>query len=82
MKALHVERSGLPPGVVAIPVRTPLVRQGDDVGELVRAAVDGIARPGDVIAISETAVAIGQGQLIAADRVRPSKLAMTTSGER
>jgi hypothetical protein len=38
-------------------------------------AVQGIARPGDVVAVSETAVAIAQGEFLAAEYVRPSKLA-------
>lgn len=62
-------------GVVALPVRTRLVRQGDDLGALIEAAVRGIARPGDVIALSETALAIAQGQAVPAEYVRPSALA-------
>jgi F420-0:Gamma-glutamyl ligase len=60
---------------VAIPVRTPLVRAGDDVAEIVAAAVRGIAHRGDVVAVSETAVAIAQHRTIAAETVRPSRLA-------
>jgi hypothetical protein len=63
------------PGLVAIPVRTRIVREGDDLATLVAAAVHGIARPGDVIAISETAVAIAQGEFVAAEHIRPSRLA-------
>jgi hypothetical protein len=65
----------VPAGVIAIPVRTPLVRPGDDLGAIVMGAVEGIARPGDVIAVSETAVAIAQGEFVAAEHVRPSRLA-------
>jgi F420-0:Gamma-glutamyl ligase len=75
VRSLRVERKDLPNGLVAIPVRTPLVRPGDDLIELVQRAVDGIARPGDVLAISETAVAIAQGQAVPAEYVRPSKVA-------
>jgi hypothetical protein len=60
---------------VAIPVRTPLVRAGDDLAAAVAAAVRGIAGPGDVIAVSETAVAIAQNRIIAAETIRPSRLA-------
>jgi len=60
---------------VAIPVRTRLVRQGDDLAEVVAGAVRGIARPADVIAVSETAVAIAQSRTIAAETIRPSRLA-------
>ncbi len=63
------------PGVVAIPVRTRIVREGDDLASLVAAAIHGIARPGDVIAISETAVAIAQGEFVVAEHIRPSRLA-------
>jgi F420-0:gamma-glutamyl ligase len=63
------------PGVMAIPVRTRVVREGDDLAALVAAAVHGIARPGDIITISETAVAIAQGEFVVAERIRPSRLA-------
>ncbi|HEX4012446.1 MAG TPA: coenzyme F420-0:L-glutamate ligase [Candidatus Cybelea sp.] len=74
-RSLPVRRAGVPAGVIAIPVRTPLVRPGDDLGAIVMGAVEGIARPGDVIAVSETAVAIAQGEFVAAEHVRPSRLA-------
>ena len=66
MRSLRIDRKELPQGIVAIPVRTPLVHPGDDLAELIRRAVEGIARPGDVLAISETAVAIDQGQAVPA----------------
>ena len=62
-------------GLVAIPVRTRLVEAGDDLPGIVAEAVAGIARPGDVVAVSETAVAIAQGRAIAAETIRPSRLA-------
>ena len=74
-RPLAVARQGVPAGVVAIPVRTPLVRCGDDLVAIVVAAVAGIAREGDVIAVSETALAIAQGEFVAAEHVRPSALA-------
>ena len=79
MRGLAVARPELPGGLVAIPVRTRLVRDGDDLVEIVRNAVRGIARPGDVIAVSETAVAIAQGEFVPAEYVRPSKLAYALS---
>lgn len=79
MRSLRIERPELPSGIVAIPVRTPLVHPGDDLPALVEQAVRGIARPGDVLAISETAVAIAQGQAIGAEFVRPSKIAYALS---
>lgn len=75
MRALAIARPELPPGLVGIPVRTQLVHPGEDLVAIVEEAIRGIARPGDVIAISETAVAIAQGQAVAAELVRPSRLA-------
>jgi hypothetical protein len=71
---LTVRRAEVP-GVIAIPLRTPLVRPGDDLLAIVSRAVAGIARAGDVVAIAESAVAIAQGELIGAEHVRPSRLA-------
>ena len=79
MKSLRIDRPEVPAGLVAIPVRTPLVRPGDDLVALVQRAVSGIARPGDVLAVSETAVAIAQGQAVPAEYVRPSKIAYALS---
>jgi hypothetical protein len=65
--------------LVAIPVRTMLVNAGDDIVETVAYAVHGIAHAGDVVAVSETAVAIAQGRAIPAEFVRPSRLAYALS---
>lgn len=75
-RSLRIDRPQVTEGVVAIPIRTPLVQRGDDLGALVHAAVTGIAQPGDVLAISETAVAIAQGESVRAEYVRPSRLAL------
>jgi len=79
VRPLAVVRPEVPAGIVAIPVRTRLVRDGDDLVGIVADAVRGIARPGDVIAISETAVAIAQGEFVVAEMIRPSKLAYVLS---
>jgi hypothetical protein len=63
----------------AIPVRTRLIDRGDDVAAVVATAVAGIARRDDVICVSETAVAIAQGRAIAAETIRPSRLAYALS---
>jgi len=62
-------------GIVAVPVRTAVVQPGDDFLAIVADAVRGIARRADVVAVSETALAIAQHQTMAAQSVRPSKLA-------
>ncbi len=74
-QTLSVTRPEAPDGLVAIPVRTPLVCVGDDLVALVANAVRGIARLGDVVAVSESAVAIADGEFVAAELVRPSRLA-------
>lgn len=74
-----VREEGVPEGLVAIPVRTRLIAPGDDLVGLVRDAVRGIARPGDVVAIAETGVAIAQSRFIPAEYIRPSRLALTLS---
>ena len=50
-RSLLVTRDEMPAGLIAVPLRTPLVRPGDDL------------------------VAIAQGELLAAEYVRPSRLA-------
>jgi F420-0:gamma-glutamyl ligase len=65
--------------VVAIPVRTRLIVAGDDLPAIVAGAVRGIARADDVVAVSETAVAIAQGRMVPAEMVRPSRLAYALS---
>jgi F420-0:gamma-glutamyl ligase len=74
-RSLLVQRPQAPAGLIAIPVRTALVRPGDDLVGIVAHAIAGIARAGDVVAVSESAVAIAEGELLAAEYVRPSKLA-------
>lgn len=70
-----IHDAALPDGLVAIPVRTRLIEKGDDLAALMRDALRGLARPGDVVVIAETAVAIAQGRFIGAETIRPSRLA-------
>jgi len=77
MIPIAIHEPSLPDGVVAIPVRTRLIVKGDDLATLLREALHGLARPGDVVAIAETAVAIAQGRFIGAETIRPSRLAQT-----
>ena len=79
MIPLAIRESGLPEGLVAIPVRTRLIAPGDDLAVVVGDAVRGIARPGDVVVIAETAVAIAQSRFIPAEFIRPSRLALMMS---
>jgi F420-0:gamma-glutamyl ligase len=79
MIPVAIRESGLPEGLVAIPVRTRLIAPGDDLAALIAAAIRGIARPGDVVAIAETGVAIAQSRFIPAEFIRPSRLALALS---
>jgi hypothetical protein len=77
MIPMRIHEPSLPDGIVAIPVRTRLIVKGDDLVALLRDALAGLARPGDVVAVAETAVAIAQGRFIGAETIRPSRLAQT-----
>jgi hypothetical protein len=70
-----LETPALPRRIVAVPVRTPLVRAGDDLPALLQQCLAGILNSDDVICVSETAVAIAQGRSIPAETIRPSRLA-------
>ncbi|HEV3158222.1 MAG TPA: coenzyme F420-0:L-glutamate ligase [Candidatus Baltobacteraceae bacterium] len=70
-----VDVEGIAPGITALPVRTRLILAGDDLPGLVADAVRGIVTSDDVIAVSETPVAIAQNRAISAERIRPSRLA-------
>src|SRR5215469_2334662 len=78
-RSFTVDVEGLPPRIIALPVRTPVVRRGDDLAVLVASAVRSVASPDDVICVSETAVAIAQGRSIAAEAIRPTMLARMLS---
>ena len=74
-RSFNLAVPGLPRRLVGLPVRTPLIRPGDDMAAVAAACVRGIAAAGDVVCISETAVAIAQGRSIAAEAIRPTMLA-------
>jgi hypothetical protein len=78
-RSFEVAPPGLPPRLLAIPVRTPLVQSGDDIAAMVAACVRGIAASQDIICVAETSVAIAQGRSIAAEYVRPTFLARLLS---
>ena len=75
MSKLAITEAELPAGLVALPVRTRLVTRGEDLPGLVAEATSGMLRERDVVAVSETAVAIAQGRYIGAEYIRPSRLA-------
>jgi hypothetical protein len=58
-----------------IPLKTALLRPGDDLIEVVKKATEGVGKPGDLIAIAETVVAIVQGRLVYCEDIKPSYFA-------
>jgi tetratricopeptide (TPR) repeat protein len=64
-------------GVRRIPVRTPIISQRSGLIELIEPALAGVCQPGDVVALSESAVAAGQGRMLPLELVRPGRLAAT-----
>lgn len=72
---LAIRERDLPEGLVALPIRTRLVGRGEDLIALVAEATAGIVRPDDIVAISETTVAIAQGRFVGAEYILPSPLA-------
>lgn len=66
------------------PVRTKLVQSGDELEEVIHAALSSShgqvkLRPGDILAISEKIVAISQGRSFPVREIRPSLLATLLS---
>lgn len=62
-------------GFKVIPVRTRILTEKDDPVEVVCSYVEGIAEPGDLIAVAESPLAIMQGRAVLPSEVNPSLLA-------
>jgi asparagine synthase (glutamine-hydrolysing) len=62
-----------------LPVRTDLVKRGDDLAELFGRQIVRHVRPGDVVVMAEKPVAASQGRSYALDEIRPTKLARVLS---
>ncbi len=60
---------------LVLPLRTHLIKPGEDLARLLRTYAGRIARPGDVVCLAETAVAIAQGRACRPERIRPRLLA-------
>jgi len=57
------------------PIKTRLITKDDDIVEVVREHTKNLLRPGDLIVISERAVAITQGRCFSLSEIKPSRLA-------
>lgn len=58
-----------------IPVKTHVIQPGEDIVEIVKRYVDGFVKPGDIIMVGESAVAISQGRAVPIDSMKPGLLA-------
>lgn len=63
------------PDAPAIPVSTPLLMPGDNIVETVKKYTEGIAKPGDIIALAESPVAVMQGRVAYCEDIKPRYLA-------
>lgn len=58
-----------------IPIKTHILSKEDDMIEVVKRYTSELLKPGDIITISESAVAITQGRAIPTEKLRPRLLA-------
>jgi hypothetical protein len=65
----------VPPDSPVLPLQTHLLRPGEDVVEVTARYLEGVARPGDMVALAESAVAIMQGRLAYCEDIHPRYLA-------
>ncbi len=60
---------------MVLPLKTRLLRPGDDLVEVIKQATAGVGKTGDLIAIAETVVAIVQGRLVYCEDIKPGYFA-------
>jgi len=60
-------------------IRTHLITESDDVGDIIEAYTRDVAEPGDMVGISESVVAITQGRAIPPEKINPGLLARAVS---
>jgi len=58
-----------------IPLRTHIITPGEDLTDIVRRYTGRLMRPGDILAVAESVVAITQGRIVLPEDVRPGPLA-------
>ncbi len=66
-------------GVEKIPVKTPLIREGDNLYEIVDEFTKKIRKEGDIIAVSSCVAAMCEGRITTVDTIFPSSLARLVS---
>lgn len=65
----------LDPNSAAIPIQTHLLMPGENIIEVIKKYTDGLAQPGDIIALAESPIAIMQGRLAYCEDIEPRYLA-------
>jgi len=68
-------KAPLDPEAQVVSLRTHLLRPGEDTLEIVRRYTEGVGKPGDIVALAESAVAIVQGRLAYCEDIQPRFLA-------
>ena len=63
------------PDVKKIPIKTPLIREGDDLYAIVDKYTKDIRKPGDIITVSSCVAAMCEERSVTVDTIFPSKLA-------
>jgi len=63
----------------SIPIKTHVVTEKDDIVELTRKYTEGIAFPGDIIAVAESVAAITQDRAVLPEKIRPGLVAKLIS---
>jgi asparagine synthase (glutamine-hydrolysing) len=58
-----------------LPIRTDLVKRGDDLSEMMRRSVAPHVKPGDSVVIAEKVISTAQGRTYLLEEIQPSRLA-------
>lgn len=78
-KSSGAERLQAPLRFKPIPLQTHILSERDDIVEVVKRYTEGVAEPGDIIALAESPVAITQGRAVLPQAVKPGLLARLLS---
>lgn len=65
--------------VTKIPVKTPILREGDDIYKVIDDFTKDIRKEGDIITVSSCVAAICEGRFVTVDTIKPSFLARAVS---
>ncbi|MGB9694846.1 MAG: coenzyme F420-0:L-glutamate ligase [Caldisericaceae bacterium] len=66
-------------GVEKIPIKTPIIKEGDDIYSIIDEATKGIREKNDIITVSSCVVAIAEERVYTVDTIRVSRVARIVS---